>query len=734
MKKISLMLLALVLSAPIWAQQASTKKNVLLIMVDDLNDWAQPFGGHPQAKTPNIKALAEKGVAFQVGSCASPVCNPSRTALLVGRRGHETGITDNADGSFRQSNLSWVKNLVTLPQYFSDNGYETVNQGKIFHTHNFDPISWDKVGPGGQGCNAGPNVTSVNNTVLTWSQSNSSLTSTGDYKSADWCANYINQAHTKPFFLACGIFRPHLPFHAPKAYYDMFPLSTIQLPAGYKANDLADVGSNMSSNIKSEVDKANKWKEVVQAYLANMAFADACVGHLLDKLAASAYANNTIVVLAGDHGWHLGEKEHFQKFTLWERAVRTTFVIYDPTMGVTGDCKKSVSLQDIYPTLLDLCSMPTPNFPVRGRSLKPLLQNPELATWNGASISTLRGNNHSLRSDQYRYIRMSSGDEELYDLVNDPWEFTNLKSQPAHAATLTKMKTAMDAMLANNDNPFGDNPSGGGGNTPPTVALTLASNTYVAPANIPIAATATDNGSVTKVEFYHGATLLGSDLTSPYTFTWTNVAAGSYTITAKATDNQNETKTSAPLTVTVTGISTSPNDITDLVAQVTTCPDVKLTWSDMNGETGYRIRRKLSTDAVYANIADIAANVTTYTDTTTQAGSTYVYMVRSLQNGVAAAFSNTPEILIEACATDPVPVDTFLKAFPNPTTGILTLPEVLANDQIKVISQLSGLTVLSKTIQQSGSTILDISSQPAGSYTIQVTRNNTLITRQIVKL
>ncbi len=281
------------------------------------------------------------------------------------------------------------------------------------------------------------------------------------------------------------------------------------------------------------------------------------------------------------------------------------------------------------------------------------------------------------------------------------------------------------------------NPITGGGNQAPTVSIFAPANnaSFAAPASITITANAADqDGTVSKVEFFNGSTLLGSDATAPYSFTWTGVGAGNYTLTAKATDNSNAVKTSAAVSVTVTGVAVDILDITDLEVVTTVCPQVKLTWSDVNGETGYRIRRKLSTDAVYTNIADIAANVTTYTDTTTQAGNTYVYMVRSLQNGVAVAVSNTPEISIEACATDPVPVDTFLKAFPNPTTGILTLPEVLANDQIKVISQLSGLTVLSKTIQQSGSTILDISSQPAGNYTIQLVRNNQLLSRQIVKL
>ncbi len=176
-----------------------------------------------------------------------------------------------------------------------------------------------------------------------------------------------------------------------------------------------------------------------------------------------------------------------------------------------------------------------------------------------------------------------------------------------------------------------------------------------------------------------------------------------------------------------------PTNITDLALTSTSCKSVNLAWSDVSGETGYRIRRKTATTD-YVTLADLPANSKSYVDATAAEQATYQYMVRPMQGGIEAAVSNTPQILTAACATDPVPVDTFLKAFPNPTTGILTLPEVLANDQIKVVSQQSGLTVLSKTIQQSGSTQLNISNQPAGSYTIQLVRNNQLLTRQIIKL
>jgi hypothetical protein len=280
------------------------------------------------------------------------------------------------------------------------------------------------------------------------------------------------------------------------------------------------------------------------------------------------------------------------------------------------------------------------------------------------------------------------------------------------------------------------NPIIGGGNQAPTVSISAPANnaSFVAPASITITANATDqDGTISKVEFFNGSTLLGSDVSAPYTFIWTGVGAGNYTLTAKATDNSNAVKTSAAVSVTVAGMIVGISDIADLKVVATVCPQIKLTWSDVSGETGYRIRRKTPTSN-FIVLADVPANTTSYIDETALENTTYQYMVRPMQSAVAVAVSNTPEISTAECTTDPIPVDTYLKAFPNPTTGILTLPEVLANDQIKVVSQQSGLTVFSRTIQQSGSTQLDISNQPAGNYTIQLVRNNQLLTRQIIKL
>ncbi|MCV9389267.1 sulfatase-like hydrolase/transferase [Reichenbachiella ulvae] len=447
MKRILLLMVCILCSTLSHAQ----KKNVLFIAIDDLNDWTGAFGGNPQSITPNLDALANKGVAFQNAYCASPVCNPSRTAILTGRRPHATGLVNNDGGrNFREDDQQWVRELITMPEYFSSQGYESVAQGKIFHKHDSNPEVWDVLGPGGQGAAGG-----VNDEVagISWGYSpNEKLEETGDWKSADYGAQYLAKNHDKPFFLAIGLFRPHLPFRAPKEFFDLFDPDTLNIPAGYKANDLQDAYSRGSNNKLSEVQAAGKWKEVIRAYLACIAFADANLGHLIDALDDSQYADNTIVVLWGDHGWHLGEKEHFQKFTLWERAIKTPLIIYDPSKG-SGNSFYPVSLQDLYPTLVSLAGIEQPDFEVRGRDLTPLLEDPDREDWCGAALTSY-STGHSIRSNQFRYTLYNNGEEELYDHKNDPWEWENLANHSDLADQKQQMAEALNQMKEFEESPF----------------------------------------------------------------------------------------------------------------------------------------------------------------------------------------------------------------------------------------------------------------------------------------
>ena len=279
--------------------------------------------------------------------------------------------------------------------------------------------------------------------------------STTDYHSAQWAADLLEEDHEKPFFIGCGIFRPHLPWYVPQKYFDLFPLDSIILPE-VNENDLDDVpqiGQNMSSGLEDESDyqrvkRYNLKKQAVQAYLANIAYADECVGVVLDALKKSKYANNTIVVLWGDHGWHLGEKLHYRKFVLWEESCRVPFIIKVPGNTANGkNCERTVNLLDIYPTLTELCGLPH-NPTNEGRSIVPLIQNPS-EEWPYPSLTTMGFKRHAVRDENWRYIQYEDGSEELYDHQNDPLEWKNLASDPAYDS----LKAALQKWMPETNHP-----------------------------------------------------------------------------------------------------------------------------------------------------------------------------------------------------------------------------------------------------------------------------------------
>ncbi len=263
---------------------------------------------------------------------------------------------------------------------------------------------------------------------------------TGDNYAAQYVIDQLNKIDkNQPFFLNCGIYRPHVPWFAPKKYFDMFPIESIQLPPR-KPNDFDDIpgGYKRAENrIYWEViGKRNLHREAVQAYLACVAHTDAIVGRLMRALEKSGHAENTIVVLWSDHGWHLGEKDSYRKFTLWEESCRIPFIIKLPEklknkfpQGINSG--RVVSLIDIFPTLVELCNLPQPRQSFDGKSLLPLIENP-LKEWNNHAISQYGKDNYSLRTEKFRYIRYKDGAEELYDHDNDPYEWNNLASLPTY--------------------------------------------------------------------------------------------------------------------------------------------------------------------------------------------------------------------------------------------------------------------------------------------------------------
>ncbi len=426
------------------------KPNVLFIAIDDLNDWIGVLEGHPQAETPHIDRLAENGVLFANAHCAAPACNPSRAALMTGIAPNESGVYHNPQ-PWRLA----LPNAVTLPQHFSANGYWSAGSGKIYHGRYPDPQSWEDYYPDQlENKFADPtpperDVNGLNRGNFDWGPVSERSSEMGDYKTASWIAENLAKEHDRPFFLACGIFRPHLPWYAPQEYFDRFPLDSIQLPKTLK-NDLDDLPAvavkvATGNRDHAAVVEGRQWKHAVQGYLASIAFADEQVGRVIDALDKGPHKEDTIVILWTDHGWHLGEKEHWRKFALWHRSTRTPLMLSVPK-GIPGlpqgslqgrQSMQPASLLDIYPTLVELCGLPVKN-ELSGKSLVPLLRNPDRIT--GRAIVTTNGrNNHAIRDTRWRYIRYSDGSEELYDHATDPNEWTNLAGSSEHAETIARL-------------------------------------------------------------------------------------------------------------------------------------------------------------------------------------------------------------------------------------------------------------------------------------------------------
>jgi arylsulfatase A-like enzyme len=434
-RRFSLLTGAAALSLPRMALAAG-KPNVLFIAVDDLNDWTAGIGGHPSVKTPNLDRLAARGVLFERAYCAAPVCNPSRTALLTGLRPSTTGVYQNAQ-PWRPA----LPDVVTLPQHFRANGYHAAGGGKIFHGRFEEPESWDEW----WGVPAGKTPKKTPLSTLDYSNIRTNFDfgpleardeEMRDYRIAQQAVDYLARPREKPFFLACGLKLPHLPWYVPKKYFDMYPEAEIVLPI-INEHDLDDVPpiarrmANPEGDHKAITSTDNWWK-AVQAYLACITFTDMCIGRVLDALDRSPYASNTSVVLWGDHGWHLGEKLAWRKAKLWEESNRTPLLLSVPGLTPEGAvCSRPVSLLDIYPTLVDVCGL-SANDRLEGDSLRPLLENPA-AEWDRPAVMTMGRNNHSVRTARWRYTRYSDGGEELYDHRFDSLEWKNLASNPQFA-------------------------------------------------------------------------------------------------------------------------------------------------------------------------------------------------------------------------------------------------------------------------------------------------------------
>jgi len=425
------------------------RPNVLLIAIDDLNDWVGCLGGHPQAKTPNIDRLAARGVLFSNAQCQSPVCNPSRTSMMSGLYPETTGIYFLSPPP-DQSPAIQTNSL--MPQRFLEEGYHVAGVGKLFHNGENQNETYIP-NYGGQFGAFGPypdkKLTAFPGEMLwDWGAYPDRDDQMPDFKIASWAVNRLKRKQEQPFWLGVGFYRPHVPQYAPQKWFDLYPLETLKLPEVLEddLDDLSEYAINLTrlkhiSPTMEWVKENHQWKPLVQSYLACVSFVDHQVGRVLDVLDASPYADDTIVVLYSDHGFHLGEKEHFAKRTIWQDGARVPLIIAGPGIARGKLCGKPVQLLDIYPTLLDLTGLKAdPRH--EGHSLRPLLENPA-AEWPYLARSSFGPGNVAIVSEQYRYIRYNDGSEELYDHKVDPNEWHNIATNPEKKNVLKKLRLAL---------------------------------------------------------------------------------------------------------------------------------------------------------------------------------------------------------------------------------------------------------------------------------------------------
>ena len=416
---------------------AAEKPNVLFIAIDDQNDWVGAFGGHPAVKTPHIDRLAARGTAFLNAHCNAPLCNPSRTSVLLGKRPTSTGIY-GLEPWFRD--VPALRDLVSLPQHFKAAGYRTLAAGKVFH-HGPGPAGefevrgpGPSVGPRPPAKLAGPTPMG-NNPLMDWGEFPHRDEDKGDWKIADWVVGQLKSApRDEPFFMAAGFFLPHVPCYATSRWFDLYPDDDSVLPA-VKDDDREDTPRfswylhwKLPEPRLEWMKENDQWRKLVHSYLASTSFVDAQVGRLLAALEEAGLAENTIVVLWSDHGYHLGEKAITGKNTLWENSTRVPLVIAGPGVKAGQRCTRPAELVDLYPTLTELCRLASRDG-LDGLSLVPQLAD-AAAPRERPAITTHNPGNHGVRGERWRYIRYADGSEELYDMTVDPDEWTNLAKKP----------------------------------------------------------------------------------------------------------------------------------------------------------------------------------------------------------------------------------------------------------------------------------------------------------------
>jgi choline-sulfatase len=423
---------------------ADARPNVLFIAIDDLNNWIGCLGGHPQARTPHMDRLAARGTLFRNAHCQAPLCNPSRASLLTGLRPSTTGIYGLAPGIRA---VEVLRHQVTLPQYFAAHGYFTFTCGKVFHDGSIAPAQrtneFHVWGPAPGMPYPPKKLVETPDAIraMDWGMFPEQDEEQADWKIADAAIAQLKNLPTgKPFFLAVGFRLPHVPCFASPKWFDRFPVNETRLPPvlPHDRDDVPEFAWFLHWKLPeprlSWLEKAAQWRPLVRAYLASTTFMDSQVGRVLDALETSGHTANTVVVLWSDHGWHLGEKGITGKNSLWERSTRVPLIFAGPGVARGGICVKPAELLDLYPTLVELCGLPSKPG-LEGHSLVPQLTDAHAARpW--PAITTHNQGNHSVRSEQWRYIRYADGSEELYDHKLDPNEWTNVAHRAEFAGVV----------------------------------------------------------------------------------------------------------------------------------------------------------------------------------------------------------------------------------------------------------------------------------------------------------
>lgn len=461
----------LLLASPVSAE----KPNVLFIISDDLGSQSLGCFGNEQCQTPSIDKLASQGMTFRRTYTQYPVCGPSRAALMSGMYAQAIGVTSNGASDKFTKNLG---DRPSMTQHFRDNGYYTARVSKIYHMRVPGDITAGVDGPDHHAswterfnCQAPEQWSEGEHSHLTKERLKPDPKRSIHYGLGYGGAFYVvktpgdgaEQADMKasakaieileerakdkqPFFLAVGLVRPHVPLVAPESFFEKYPAETMKLPKQVEGDweDIPKAGmvkNSRSSGLDSQVKK----QQVLEAYYASVSFMDAQVGKMVDAIDRLGLGENTIVVFTADHGYHLGEHEFWQKMSLHEESTRIPLIVRMP--GNKQAETKALSQQiDIYPTLAELCGLSIPAH-VQGKSLASLWSNPQTNVHD--EVYTLRNrNDHLLRTDRWALMRYGNGDLELYDMQNDPQQFTNLASDSKHQETLQTLQAWLDEKLS----------------------------------------------------------------------------------------------------------------------------------------------------------------------------------------------------------------------------------------------------------------------------------------------